>query len=229
MTLRDRIEPRMAEERLFIDINDAIANHQADQFRQAVERLQALVLASADQIVAANVPFQTPGDGFLARWYPLDAVEARLPSLWRTAYRENETGFVGAMWSLQYWLILTGAERRSGELLEVGLQSWLQSYRAARREDRAGWRIAWREWSNLDSAAWWRLREAGIDHPEAVAVPFAERLVEHLQQYGDMLLLNDDWSSFEGMLVAFHDTFEQMSKPYGPAAVRSQRQRADRI
>lgn len=215
MTLRDRIEPRTAEERLFVDINDAIANHQAAQFRLAVERLQALVLASADQIAAASVPFQTPGDGFLTRWYPLDEIEARLPSLWRAAYQENETGFAGALWSLQYWLILTGIERRSGELLEVGLQSGLQAYHAARREDREGWRIARREWSNLDSAAWWRLREAGIDHPEAVALPFAERLVEHLQEYGNILLLNDDWSSFEGMLVAFHDAFERLSEPYG--------------
>lgn len=214
MTLRNQIEPRTAEERLFVDINDAIANHQADQFRQAVERLQALVIASADQLAAGNVPFQTPGNGFLAKWYPLDAIEARLPSLWRTAYQENETGFAGAMWSLQYWLIMTGVERRSGELLEVGLQCGLQSYRAARREDRVGWRIAWREWSNLDSAAWWRLREAGIDHPKSEVLPFAERLVEHLQEYGNMLLLNDEWSSFKDMLVAFHDTFEQLSKPY---------------
>ena len=214
MTRRNRIQPRAAEQRLFVDINDAIANHQADQFGQAVDRLKDLVTASADQIAASNIRFLPPSSRVLTRWYPLDAIEARLLSLWHAAYGENETGFPGAMWSLQYWLVMTGIERWSGELLEVGLQSGLASYRAARQEDRTRWRVAWREWSNLDSAAWWRLRDAGIDMPDAAALPFAERLVEHLQEYGNSMLLNDDWESFTGMLSAFHDTFERLSEPY---------------
>ena len=138
-------DPRTFEERLFAEIDAALASKVENRFEWAKDRLQDLIKASADQIVAANVPFQTPGGGFLTRWYPLDAIGTRLPSLWRTAYQENETGFAGALWSLQYWLVMTGVERRSGELLEVGLQSGLQSYQAARLEDRAGWRIAWRE------------------------------------------------------------------------------------
>lgn len=205
-------DPRTSEERLFVEIDVALASKSGNRFEWAKDQLQDLIEASADQIAARGMPFRSPGQSVIPKWYPLDALTDRMSSLWRAIYQQEDIAL--AMSSLQYWLLKEGAERRSGELLEVGLQSGLQSYRAARREDRAGLRIAWREWSNLDSAAWRRLRKAGIDHPKAAALPFAERLVEHLQEYGDMLLLNDDWPSFEGMLVAFHDTFEQLSKPY---------------
>ena len=204
-----------ATERVFAEIDDALQAQRSARFSGALGRLRTLVERSADQIQQSRLvtqPASAPRHGY---WFPLNAINERLPELWRAAYERAGHEYAREMRSLQYWLVMTGVERRSGEMLEVGLKSGLVSYQtvADSRPKRDG--HARHEWMTLSTAAWTRLRavERGTADDEELRI--AERLVEYLQEYGNMLLLNDDMPSFEGMLAEFYDTFEQLSKPYG--------------
>ena len=213
--------PRTAEQRLFVEIDDAIASQQGSRFDEAIDRLHDLIVASADQIEASGVSYQTPSREVRHLWYPLDAVSQRLNSLWQTAYRRDDTTFMGAMLSFQYRLLAAAANRRSGELLEIGLQSSVTAYLAAEPQHRATWRLAWREWANIESAVWWRLTDDATRKPLPGASPFLERIVEHLQSYGNLILLNDDVLSFNRMLDGFRDVIERLGESrryllYGP-------------
>ena len=213
--------PRTAEQRLFVEIDDAIASQQGSRFDEAIDRLHDLIVASADQIEASGVSYQTPSREVRHLWYPLDAVSQRLNSLWQTAYRRDDTTFMGAMLSLQYRLLAAAANRRSGELLEIGLQSSVTAYLAAEPQHRATWRLAWREWANIESAVWWRLTDDATRKPLPGASPFLERIVEHLQSYGNLILQNDDVLSFNRMLDGFRDVIERLGESrryllYGP-------------
>ena len=202
-------DPRTFEERLFTEIDAALTSKAGNRFEWAMNELQNLIEASADQIAASDVPFQSPGQGAV-RWYPLDALNDRLPPLWRSVYRQEDSTFALALSSLQYWLLMKGAEQRSGELFELGLQSGLASYRAATPADRADWRLSRRDWSNLSSAAWWRLFDMNGRRLQPGALPFAMRVVKHLQTYGTTLLVNDDLVSFTAMSEGFHDAIEDL-------------------
>ena len=195
-----------ATERLFVEIDDALQSGQAARFSGALQRLRRLIENSADEIAASALGFQPPGRPPLGYWFPLDALEGRLGELWRSTFARQGHEFENELWALQYRLVLTGAERRSGELLEFGLQSGLVGYRAARTVGRSS-DHARRVWSNLDYSAWWQLRGAdggGIDPSAAL---FAARLIEYLQEYGNMLLKVGDMASFRDMLAEFRQSF----------------------
>lgn len=203
-----------ATERVFAEIDDALEAQRSARFSGALDRLRALVERSADQIQQSRLVTQPAGVPRHGYWFPLNAITERLSELWRAAYERAGHEYAREMWSLQYWLVMTGVERRSGEMLEVGLKSGLVSYQtvADSRPKRDG--HARHEWMNLSTAAWTRLRAVERGTADGEELRIAERLVEHLQEYGNMLLLNDDMPSFEGMLAEFYDTFEQLSKPY---------------
>lgn len=212
---------RTAEQRLFVEIDDAIASQQGSRFDEAMDRLHDLIVASADQIEASGVSHQMPSQEDWRLWYPLGAVAQRLNSLWRAAYRQDDSTFMGAMFSFQYRLLVAAASRRSGELLEIGLQTSTTAYLAAEPLHRATWRLAWREWANIESAVWWRLTDDATREPLPGVSPFLERLVGHLQSYGNLILLNDDTQSFSRMLDGFRDVIERLGESrrylfYGP-------------
>lgn len=204
-------DPLTSDERLVAEVNLALRNREAHRFRWAFDRLQDLVSASADQITKSDLSFAAPGEESTRQWYPLDALAARLPMWWRAAYEQDDGGFFLTMSSFQYWALMMAARRRSGELLEFGLQSSLTSYHVASPEVRAQWRLTWRNWTNLDSAVWSRLLDSDNVRSTREVPSFVERLVRHLQEYGNTILLADDVLSFGGMLTGFNDTFARFT------------------
>ncbi len=198
-------------ERLFVEIDDALQSGQAARLSGALQRLRRLIENSADQIAASDVGFQYPGRPPLGLWFPLDALQERLRELWTACFARPGHEFLGEMWSLEHWLVMTGVERRSGELLEIGLRSGLIGYQAAREARRSGGH-AHHEWLNLKGAAWWRL--TGVDGREitpAVDI-FVRRLIEYFQEYGNMLLEVGDADSFRNMLVQFRQSYYDNAK-----------------
>ena len=195
-----------ATERLFAEVDDALQNGLAGRFSGALERLQTLIENSANQIASSAVGFQPPGQPALGYWFPLDALVGRLGELWRAAFSRQGFDFEQELSSLQYWLVKTGAERRSGELLEIGLRSSMVSYQAAQEARRSNGHTR-HAWLNLDSSAWWRLRQHSGSGFDPGAELFVRRLIEHLQEYGNMLLRVDDSSSFRDLLAQFRDSF----------------------
>lgn len=203
-----------AAERVFAEIDDALQGQQATRFAGALERLRALTERSADQIRQSALPMQAAGEPQYGYWFPLDAIKERLPELWRTAYERSGREYAREMWSLQYWLVTTGIERGSGQMLEVGLRSGLISYHAVDHRRAALGEHARREWMNLTTGAWGCLRAADLDCTDGEKLAIAERLIEHLQEYSSMLLVNDDVSSFEAMLAEFHDTAKRLNESW---------------
>ena len=195
-----------ATERLFAEVDDALQSGQAARFSGALERLQHLIENSAEQIAGSNIGFQPPGQPALGYWFPLDALDSRLGELWRAAFSRQGYDFEREMSSLQYWLVMTGTERRSGELLEIGLRSGTIGYQAAREAGLSSGH-ARHAWLNLDSSAWWRLREPDSGGLDPASEPFVRRLIEHAQEYGDMLLRVDDADSFGDLLAQFRQSF----------------------
>ena len=195
-----------ATERLFSEVDDAIHSGQAARFSGAIERLRNLIDNSAEQIGASAVGFQPPGQPTLGYWFPLDALQGRLDELWAACFSRQGYEFEREMWSLEYWLVMKGVERRSGELLEVGLRCGLLGYQAGRETGRSS-DHARHEWMNLKGAAWWRL--IGVDGSDSTPSDalFIRRLIEHFQEYGNMLLKADDADSFRDLLAEFRQSF----------------------
>ena len=200
-----------ATERLFVEVDDALQSQHAARFSGALQRMRSLVLNSADQIATSRIGFQPPGQPSLGYWFPLDALQGRLTELWRSAFARQGSEFTKEMWSFEYWLVMTGIERRSGEIVELGLRSGLIGYQAAREADRSHGH-AGHEWLNLKSAAWWKLRpyDAALYDPEKEV--FVPRLIEYFQEYGNMLLVADDSGSFREILSRFADAFFEREK-----------------
>ena len=201
-----------ASERVFAEIDDALQAHQATRFAGALERLCVLAGRSADQIQQSSLPVPITGEPQYGYWFPLDAIRERLPDLWRAVYERSGAEYAREMWRFQYWLVMTGIERRSGQMLEVGLRSGLVSYRAAGDRRTLQGEHAQREWMNLNTAAWGRLRPDHLSDDDKEKIHIAERLIEHLQEYGNMLLMEDDVSSFGAMLVEFDDTSRRLGE-----------------
>ena len=195
-----------ALERLMFEVDDALQSQEAGRFSGALNRLQWLISNSADQIVESGLGFQPPGPPRHGYWFPLDAVNDHLPELWRAAFDRPGFGFVEEMWSLQYFLIVEGIKRRSGELLEVGLRSGLAAYSAAAQVDRHE-DHALHEWVNIDGMWHWLRRYDG-DHSDRMTIQIGARLVEHLHEYGNVLLVADDAASFGQMLEEFAKRFD---------------------
>ena len=195
-----------ASERLMIEVDAALQSQQGGRFSGALERIKRLISNSADQIAGSALGFQPPGIPPHGYWFPLDAVNDRTPELWRASFERLGLDFVREMLSLQYFLLAEGIERRSGELLEAGLRSGLAAYWAAAQVDRhEGYAL--HEWVGIDSM-WYSLSGPDSHHRDPVTLQFAARLVEHLQEYGNMLLVADDAGSFRQMLEEFGQRFE---------------------
>ena len=195
-----------ATERLFAEVDDALQSGQAARFSGALQRLRDLIERSADQIAASTLGFQPPGRPPLGYWFPLDALEGRLGELWRSALARQGYEFEREMWSLEFWLVKKAVERRSGELMEVGLRCGLISYQVAREVGRSNDHVR-HEWMNLKGAAWWQLRESDGREFDRRAEPFVMRLIEYMQEYGNMLLKRDDADSFLDLLSEFRESF----------------------
>ena len=193
-------------ERLFRGIDDAVRSRDVPRFQSALEELRALVSQSANEIAESDLGFQAPGSPEYGYWYPLDAINSRIRALWDAALQQPGDEFVQEMWSFGYWTIMSGVERRAGELLETGLRSGLASYAAARERGRASGHARY-EWINLGTAAWWRVYPLDSADDDHTAEPFVARLVEHLQEYGNMLLEADDSASLQDVVAEFSQDF----------------------
>ncbi|MDE2895767.1 MAG: hypothetical protein OXN87_10260 [Chloroflexota bacterium] len=195
-----------ATERLFAEVDDALESNQAARFSGALQRLRDLIERSANDIAKSELGFQPPGRPSLGYWFPLDALVGRLSELWRSALTRQGYEFEREMWSLEHWLLTRGMHRRSGELLEVALQSGLYGYQVAKAVGQANGH-ARHEWINLGPSAWWQVhRLDGIETvPESER--FVRRLIEYLQEYGNMLLRDGDAEAFRNMLAQFRQAF----------------------
>ena len=198
--------PLTASERLFVEVDDALASARASRFAGALERLQALIENSADQIESSSLPFSPPGQPEYGYWFPLDALRDRIYELWRAAFARQGDQFADEMRSLELWLVSNGVKRRSGELLELGLLCGRQGYAAAVHDGTSA-RHAEEEWVDLKVAAFWPLRGNRETVLDSMSQAFAERLIEYLQEYGNMLLRNGDVESFQTMLSQFAESF----------------------
>ena len=200
-----------ATERLFVEVDDALQSRHAARFSGALQRLRLLVLNSADEISESVVGFQPPGQPQYGYWFPLDGLQGRLAELWRSSFARQGSEFTKEMWSFQYWMVMTGVTRQSGELVELGLRSGLMGYQAA-QEAGISRGHARHEWMNLRGAAWWRLRP--IEHRQSAPATevFVARLIEYLQEYGDMLLRSDDSVSFRDVMAEFSEAFFDREK-----------------
>ncbi len=203
--------PAAETEKLFRGVNDAVREEEPASFEGALNQIRTLISNSAEQIMASGLPFQPPGRPELGYWYPLDAINDRLFPLWESALKQDGHEFSREMWSFGYWLVMTGIENRSGEMLEVGLRSGLASYSAASEAGKVAGH-ARREWMNLGSAGWWRVRRADQSNLVSELEAFTSRLIEHLQEYGNMLLVADDSASFVDVLREFNDAFFDREK-----------------
>ena len=199
-----------ATERLFVEVDDALQSQHAARFGGALQRLRLLVSNSADQIAESGLGFQAPGQPRYGYWFPLDALQERLAELWRSAFARQGNEFTRELWSFQYWLVMTGVERRAGELLELGLRSGLIGYQAAREAKRSRGHARY-EWLNL-KGAWWRLRPIEHRQSDPATEVFVARLIEYLQEYGDMLLRSDDPVSFRNVMAEFSQAFFDRAK-----------------
>ena len=207
-------------ERLFRGTDDSVSRQDLPHFQRALEDLRALVTQSANEIADSDPGFQAPGRPKHGYWYPLDAINSRIRSLWAAALRQPGDEFVQEMWSFGYWIIMSGVERRAGEILETGLQSGLASYAAAREAGRVTGHARY-EWINLGSAAWWRVYPLDSADDDHTAGPFVARLVEHLQEYGNMLLEADDSASLRDVIAEFsQDFFERAQGRWRSRPVR---------
>ena len=195
-----------ATERLFAEVDDALQSGHSARFSGALQRLRQLIANSADDIASSPVGFQPPGTPPLGYWFPLDALGGRLEELWRAAFARQGHEFAREMWSLQYWLIQQGIQRKSGELLEVGLRSGMTGYQVAKESGRSRGH-ARHEWINLKGPAWWRLTGTDGRDLDASSELFIRRLVEYLQEYGHMVLREDDQDSFRDLLVEFRQAY----------------------
>ncbi|MDE2967345.1 MAG: hypothetical protein OXS30_07675 [Chloroflexota bacterium] len=195
-----------ATERLFAEVEDALQSGQAARFSGALGRLRKLIENSADQVAESDIGFQAPGEPRYGYWFPLNALHERLDELWRAAFARQGFEFEIEMRALGDWLLLTGAERRSGELLEVGLRSGLIGDQAAREAGRSSDHTR-HAWSNLGFSAWWQLRETDNGEIDPTAGPYVRRLIEHLEECGNTLLEIDDADSFRDLLSEFRESF----------------------
>ena len=200
-----------ATERLFVEVDDALQSQHAARFSGALQRLRLLVLNSADQIVGSGLGFQPPGQPRFGYWFPLDALQGRLAELWRSAFARQGSEFTREMWSFQYWLVMTGVTRQSGELVELGLRSGLMGYQAA-QEAGISRGHARHEWMNLRGSAWLRVRPIEHRQSDPATEVFVARLIEYLQEYGDMLLRSDDSVSFGDVMAEFSQAFFDREK-----------------
>ena len=191
-----------ATERLFAEVDDALLSQQAARFAGAMQRITALIGNSADQIERSPLGYSPPGQPQFGYWFPLDALRDRLYDLWQAAYARHGREFGDELWSLEYWLISEGINRRSGELLELGLLSGRVGYEAA-ADVGFGRRHAEHEWVSLKTAAFWPLRQRPDLAIEQFTEPFAVRLVGFLLTYGDLLLRAGDSAAFRRMLSEF--------------------------
>lgn len=195
-----------ATERLFAEVEDALQSGVAARFSGALERLRKLIENSADQVAESDLGFQAPGQPRYGYWFPLNALHERLDELWRAAFARQGYEFEIEMRWLGDWLVTTGAERRSGELLDVGLRSGLIGDQAAREAGRSSDHTR-HAWSNLGFSAWWQLRETDNGEIDPTAGSFVRRLIEHCAECGNTLLEIDDADSFRDLLSEFRESF----------------------
>ena len=209
----ERAGSLIATDRLFVEVEDALRSHQSSRLRWALDRLRALIEASAHEIAA--VEHSTPyfGRARHGAWFPLDAIEERLYEFWRAASDNPEDGHVREMWSFQRWLVDVGVEWRSAEILELGLRSGLAAYEAAgaptgrRRSD---WFQHLQEnWSELA-----KLESIGEDDGDRESSRVAVRLATYLQELGGLLIARNDPASFADMFEAFRHTFDTLKRSW---------------
>ena len=200
-----------ATERLFVEIDDALETQHSARFSGALQRLRQLVMNSADQISGSGLGFQGPGQPHLGYWFPLDALHGRLRELWRAAFARQGSEFTREMWAFEYWLVMTGIEKQSGELVELGLRSGLIGYQAAREAGRSDGHVR-REWLNLRTAAWRRLRPSSATPFDPKKEVYLLRLIEYFQEYGNLLLVSGDSQGFRELLAGFSEAFFDREK-----------------
>ena len=185
------------------DARRAMAEHGLRDFTRSLDSVKDLISYAMDEIERNGIGWSSLGGQ--PEWPPMRGFARNLYSFREDVIREGNREYVFELLGLDYWLMITGARRRCGELFTAGLESYRTNSQIANRLADAEIQEILRDRVWLNSP--WAIIGGQLEE----VFPYALELVRHQERMLSDALIRDRPGDYDALHKGF-ETFLRLSR-----------------
>ncbi len=185
------------------DARRAMEEHGLREFTRSLGSIEDLITNAMDGIERSGIGWSSPGGQ--PEWPPMRGFHRNVYSFREDVIRNGNREYIFELLSLDYWLLSTGARRRSGELFTTALECYRSNYQIAKRlaDPEVQEILLERVWLNSP----WVITRGELEQ----MLPYALELVRHQERMLSDALHGDQPEDYGAMHKGFQ-TFLRLSR-----------------